>query len=106
MIDRERLSQMESDFGAEEVRLIVAAFLEEAAAAIAALRAGWSDDSVRLDRLHFLKGCARTIGAMRLGDLCEEFESGTQGHADFSALEREFSAVRDALGTTRLREAG
>jgi HPt (histidine-containing phosphotransfer) domain-containing protein len=106
MIDRERLSQMESDFGAEEVRLIVAAFLEEAAAAIAALRAGWSDETVRLDRLHFLKGCSRTIGAARLGDLCETFESGTSGHEDFRALEREFAAVRDALGAAPLREAG
>ncbi len=84
----------------------MAAFLEEATAAVAALRARWSDEAVRLDRLHFLKGCSRTIGAMRLGDLCERFESGTSGFADFRALEREFAAVHETLGAARLRAAG
>ena len=106
MIDRERLMEMEADFGAEELALIVAAFLGEASAAIAKLRAGWSDDDVRRDRLHFLKGCARTIGARRLGALCERLEGGISGPEDLRALEREFALVREALEPRRLREAG
>lgn len=106
MIDHERLADMRTTFGAEEVALIIAAFLEEASAAIATLRAGWDDEAVRLERLHFLKGCARTIGAIRLGDLCERFEGATSGPEDVGALEREFAVVRAELRAGRLRETG
>ena len=107
MIDHERLRELEEDFGAEELAQVLAAFLEEAAAAVEALRSGWTDADLRRDRLHFLKGCARTIGAMRLGDLCERFE-GAPGPGDDGArrIEREFAQVREAIGRDRLRAAG
>ena len=107
MIDNQRLREMEADFGADELDGIVAAFLEEAAAAVAALRAGWADEAIRRDRLHFLKGCAWTIGAVRLGDSCERVEGeANPGRADLRELEREFRAAREALARHRLRQVG
>lgn len=97
---------MEADFGAEELALIIAAFQLEATEALAALRAGWMDDHIRHDRLHFLKGCARTVGAVRLGDLCEAFEAATVGPEDCRLLEREFHAACEVLSPERFRAAG
>ena len=106
MLDLERLAGMEADFGAEELALIIAAFREEAANALAALRAGWTNEATRRERLHFLKGSARTIGARRLGDLCEAFETGIPEQDGWLALEQEFASVCEALDRRSFREAG
>lgn len=106
MIDHERLREMEDDFGAEELAQIVGAFIDESSAAIEVLRTGWGDARVRRDRLHFIKGCARTMGAVGLGDLCERIETGAAGPGEFRALEREFLAAREALLAMGLRQAG
>lgn len=99
MIDHERLATMEADFGAEELALIIAAFRAEAADALAGLRAGWMNATIRRERLHFLKGSARTIGATRLGDLCEAFELGAPDPDAYHLLEHEFASVCKALDT-------
>lgn len=107
MIDHERLSEMEADFGTEELAGIIDTFLGEAAGAIGTLAATGSDPAVRRERLHFLKGCARTIGAVRLGDLCERLEVAEAfGPDDAAGLAREFRAVRDALDGRELRKTG
>ena len=97
MLDLERLAGMEADFGAEELALILAAFREEATNAVDALRAGWMDDAIRRDRLHFLKGSARTIGARRLGDLCEELETAAPQKDGWRVLEQELAVICEAL---------
>ncbi len=76
MIDQTRLRELEEDFGADELSEIVDAFLEEAFEAVEALRTIDSDaDAESIGRhLHFLKGCARNIGARALGDFCEALE--------------------------------
>lgn len=106
MLDLERLADMEADFGAEELALILDAFRAEAGNALAALRAGWADEAIRRERLHFLKGSARTIGATRLGDLCEAFETGVPEQDGWLALEQEFTSVCDALDRGSFRAAG
>lgn len=106
MIDHERLAGMEADFGEEEVAMIVAAFIEEATGAMARLRTGWHDDEIRDERLHFLKGCARTIGAVRLGNLCERLERVLPGPDDPELLAHEVAMACAALRQRQLRKAG
>lgn len=105
MIDHRRLDEMEHAFGSDEVAGIVAAFIEEAASAVRTLVARWEDDAVRRDRLHFLKGCAWTVGAAGLGDLCERLEERDPGPDGPRALEREFRAAEDALRARMLDAA-
>ena len=70
-------------------------FLEETDDAITALAAG---PDARGERLHFIKGCARMLGAVRLGGFCEEPESEDFfGPDDLRLLQREFGAFRDEL---------
>lgn len=106
MLDLERLAGMEADFGAEELALILDAFRAEAANVLAALRAGWEDDAIRRERLHFLKGSARTIGATRLGDLCESFETGSPGEDGWLVLEQEFASLCKALERKSFQASG
>ncbi len=107
MIDHERLAELEADFGSDELRQIIDVFLEEAGETVERLGAEGDDPGVRGDRLHFLKGCARAIGAGRLGDLCDRLErAATFGADDRARLEREFRALREALDRRDLLEAG
>lgn len=99
MFDQERLKELRADFGADELGQVIAAFLEEAEEAIETLASSGLDRDIHRDRLHFLKGCARSVGADRLGNLCERLE----GEAallpeDQARLEREFQALSVALG--------
>ncbi len=77
MIDQTRLRELEEDFGTDDLAEIVDAFLEEAIEAVDAMRgldpATDADGIAR--HLHFLKGCARNVGATALGDRCEALES-------------------------------
>ncbi len=77
MIDQTRLQELEDDFGADELGEIVEAFLDEAFEAVDELQT--LDRDADLDaigrHLHFLKGCARNVGAMDLGDICEALEA-------------------------------
>lgn len=97
MIDRDRLAELEDDFGAEDLQEIIEAFLSEAEETVTALGHSLSDEPTpeRNGHLHFLKGCARNVGAVRLGDLCEQFEDANTGYsrADHQVLLAEFQAV-------------
>lgn len=107
MIDHERLRELEEDFGADQLQQILASFLEETAAAMEALRAGWRDPAVRRDRLHFVKGCARTVGAAELGDICESLEADPDpGRDGLRRLEHEFRQVGDAIDRHQQRQEG
>jgi HPt (histidine-containing phosphotransfer) domain-containing protein len=77
MIDQKRLRELEEDFGVDDLAEIIDAFLEEAFESVDELRE--LDPETEREgiarRLHFLKGCARNIGAMALGDQCETLEA-------------------------------
>lgn len=95
MIDHARLNELEADFGADELDLIIASFLEEAGEAIASLAAAGADPAARREPLHFIKGCARMVGAAELGDLCERLEHApTFGADELRLLEAELRAAR------------
>lgn len=101
MIDESRLSRLEAEIGTEALGAVIEAFLEEASTAVADLRALAGGRSPHLigERLHFLKGCARSVGALHLGELCETLEGrgSRPSGADIGAIEAEFAAVRAEL---------
>lgn len=109
MIDRSRLLELEEDFGAEDLEEIINAFLEEAEDSITALGGLLSDEPSpeREAHFHFLKGCARNIGANQLGDMCERLEVSNEGfgQADFRAVRGEFQAVCDWFSDGGLRKS-
>ena len=78
MIDQTRLQELVDDFGAEDFDDLIESFLEEAAESVMNLEAMVSDEACdeRSAQFHFLKGCARNIGAVKFGDLCETWEFG------------------------------
>lgn len=107
MIDHARLRELEQDFGAEELQQILSSFLQEAGAAIGTLRDGWADPALRRERLHFLKGCAWTVGATRLGDLCHQLEARPDAGPDaLRPIEREFQRVGESIERAGPRHTG
>ena len=98
MIDAARLKELEDDFGAEDLDEIIEAFLDEAEEALGALAGmlGREAETERAGQLHFLKGCARNIGARDLGDVCEALESGSRVFSaeELADLRASFEAVR------------
>lgn len=107
MIDQSRLDELANDFGEEDLAEIIEVFLAETWEAIDSLdgKVETLSESDRREQFHFLKGCARNIGATGFGDLCEEWESGdaTFGAADYTRLRGEFQAVCDYLSGRGLR---
>lgn len=107
MIDQSRLDELANDFGEEDLAEIVEVFLTETWEAINSLEgklSGMSADEQR-EQFHFLKGCARNIGAIGMGDFCETWEEGDSpfGPADYARLREEFQAVCDYLSGRGLR---
>ena len=107
MIDQSRLDELANDFGAEDLAEIIEVFLAETWEAIDSLegKLDTMPEEERREQFHFLKGCARNIGAAGFGDLCEEWESGNAafGMADYTRLRGEFQAVCDYLSGRGLR---
>lgn len=99
MIDQARLRELEEDFGAEDLAEIVDAFLEEALEAVEAMQnMDPENDGEGIARhLHFLKGCARNVGAVALGDYCEALEAqpGTAASSEVTTkLTLDLDAIR------------
>lgn len=110
MIDATRLKELEEDVGSEGLREILDAFLADAEGAIIELRkmaACGPADACR-DQLHYLKGCARNVGAARLGDLCERLEAAASvfSDADLEQLQTELRSVRHHFSDECWRDAG
>ena len=107
MIDQDRLDELANDFGAEDLAEIIEVFLGETWEAIEELegKIGAMSDEEQRDQFHFLKGCARNIGAMQFGEVREGFETGgkTFGQAEYLGLKADFQAVCDALSDRGLR---
>lgn len=82
MIDWNRISELQSDIGADEFDEIVGLFLEEVETEIASLRNG-SDRSKLEAQLHFLKGSALNLGFSGFARLCQSGETAAaQGRSD------------------------
>ena len=99
MIDQERLKQLEADFGADDLGDLIEIFLAETWEGLDALEeliAGGDARALR-DQFHFLKGCARNVGASTFADRCEQFEIGQDlaTKADYLNLRGDFQAVCD-----------
>ncbi|MEM1297673.1 MAG: Hpt domain-containing protein [Pseudomonadota bacterium] len=107
MIDQSRLDELANDFGEEDLAEIIEVFLTETWEAIDALecKAGSMDEQEQREQFHFLKGCARNIGAEDFGNMCEVWENGPQSFAasDYPSLRSAFQAVCDELSGRGLR---
>lgn len=101
-----RLKELEDDFGAEDLGMIVEAFLEEASEKVDEIGTCLSEvpDADRVGHFHFLVGAARNIGAKSFGDMCQKHEQANDAFQqdDYSKLKLEFGALRswyaDRLG--------
>ena len=87
-------------------RLLIHQYVQEAESQVAALNDAAEAQSVETLKMisHSLKGSSKTVGAMRLGALCEEVEYGVEQHTDraatralVDAIRQEFEGVRTAL---------
>lgn len=97
-IDEDRLRELEEDFGADGLEMIVDAFLEEAIEIIEVLGQSVSDapDQDRVGHFHFLAGAARNIGAKKFGDLCSTLEhaNGPFTESDYASFLAEYEAAK------------
>ncbi|MEM7059292.1 MAG: Hpt domain-containing protein [Pseudomonadota bacterium] len=102
-IDEHRLRDLESDFGADGLAMVVEAYLEESVEVVEALGQLLSDepDQSRVEHFHFLSGAAHNLGARRFGDLCRHLEqkNGRFTANDYSAFRAEYQAVKDYFVT-------
>lgn len=102
MIDQTRIDELAEDFGLEDLGELIATFLEECEGVVTTLGTlkDTGDMQARSDHFHLLKGCARNIGANRLGDLCETFEEAPESFcgADHQHLEAELTSIRSFFG--------
>lgn len=100
MIDRERLEELRADIGAEDLALVVSAFLDEADEVIAVLGAADAGRSLAA-QLHFLRGSALNLGLDAMAELCLAGErlaqAGGADQVDLGHLRRIYAASRQAV---------
>ncbi|CAN5584211.1 hypothetical protein BH23CHL7_BH23CHL7_16250 [soil metagenome] len=103
MIDRAVLDELAHSIGddAEFLRELVDAYLDDAPAQIASIRAGLAEGNVELVNraAHTLKSNSATVGALSLAQMCRELESMTQpASTDPAALAgHDFAARADGI---------
>lgn len=109
MIDQGRLQELVDDFGAEEVPELLALFVAETWEALDQLETMISDspDQARMDQLHFLKGCARNLGANDFAARCEVLEksNGPFDAQTYQELRAVFAQVAEFLDAGELRKS-
>ena len=104
--DDERLSELLDVFGAEDLKLVVDAFFEEAEQALAGLAEliGPEPDPIRQGQLHYLVGAARNLGAFAFGELCKTYQLSDGFSADdLARLRKTFRNTCDDF-TARMSE--
>ncbi len=79
MIDWKRVLEMRGDVGDAEFRPILELFLDEIETVVFRLPGNDRDQSIA--DLHFLTGCARSLGFRCLSQLCERLEALAEGRA-------------------------
>ncbi|WP_134678414.1 Hpt domain-containing protein [Paracoccus ravus] len=99
MLDWNRIHELQSDVGPDEFALILDLFLDEVEGVI--LRLARRNAAQLATDLHFLKGCARTLGFREFGDLCDQGESltcnGRAADIDLDGLAICYSASKQGL---------
>jgi len=73
MIDWKRIAELREDLGEDDVHALAQMFFEEADQVIDRLRQGGAGGTLEAD-MHFLAGSALSIGFVRLGTLCADYE--------------------------------
>jgi HPt (histidine-containing phosphotransfer) domain-containing protein len=99
------LRELDGPDGAEALREIIGAFLEDTPKRLADLRAACQQADTHTARraAHSLVGSCGNLGALRLADLCRRVEHGVRQEAWtetkplLGAVEAEFERVREAL---------
>ena len=109
MIDQTRLKELEADFGAEDLGDLIEVFLAETWEGLEVLEAliEQGDAEPLRDQFHFLKGCARNIGAAAFADSCESYERSEQlaTVSDLRVMRSEFQAVCDWFSDGGLKQS-
>ncbi len=77
MIDWQRVQQLQSEVGAEELDEVVEIFLEEVDTVLARMVNMPTPETLEQD-LHFLKGSAMSLGFRKLSNLCRDGESASR----------------------------
>lgn len=107
MIDQARLQELAEDFGEDDLADLIDVFLAETWEAIDDLGNMISDapGDALTDQFHFLKGCARNLGATDFADRCEQYEKARSpfGPAAYHALRQDFQAVCDYFAARGMR---
>lgn len=99
------------DGGDEFLAEIVGLFRAESPSRLAAIRRAASADACRelVSAAHALKGSARTLGLLRLAEVCERIESvakagGCPDDDTLRTLDQEYAAVTGALAGLGVRD--
>ncbi len=97
-IDEDRLLNLEADFGADGLEIVIEAYLEESAEIVDALGDLLTDqpDQRRVEHFHFLRGAAHNVGAQHFGDLCGQLENqnGPFSSEAYAKFREEYQAVK------------
>ena len=100
MIDWQRINELKSEVGEEDFEEIATLFLEEVDGAIETLSADVSPEQLSAD-LHFLKGCALTLGFEALANLCRDGEkaanAGDTSQIDTDEICRTYQVSRQTF---------
>jgi len=100
MIDWNRISELQSDIGADEFDEIVGLFLEEVETEIASFRDSSDHDKLEA-QLHFLKGSALNLGFSDFAGLCQSGETaasqGRSDHVDLHEIIKSYERSRAAF---------
>ena len=94
MIDWDRVLELRNEVGAADFGEVVDLFLEEVDDAMMALDPGATGP----DDLHFLKGCALSLGFRAVSALCQALETRADGAP---ATPEDVAALRQAYAQSR-----
>lgn len=76
MIDWTRVEMLREEVGAEEFSEVVDLFLNEVDAALQKMKIATSFETLEAD-MHFLKGCALSLGFQQMSELCQAGETAS-----------------------------
>ena len=100
MIAWDRLNELRSEIGDEDLADVVAMFLDEADEVVAGIAGGLSDPEMEA-QLHFLKGSALNLGLSDLSALCQDGERraglGQGSGVDLAAIVSVYEASKIAF---------
>ncbi|MEM6661125.1 MAG: Hpt domain-containing protein [Pseudomonadota bacterium] len=98
LVDLDRITELEEEFGVEDMAFVVDAFFEEADEALPGLENMLSSqpDQERAAVFHFLAGSAAMVGAAQFAGRCKDLEMTNTGfsRAELDDLMAQYNAVR------------